>query len=103
MSDRLELALLELAGAIREGLREVAQPAPDRLLSIPEAAAVLGVGRTRLYAEMDSGRLRSVKVGRRRVVPSSALTEYTTKAAALPGATAREDRDATTNPRRRAA
>ncbi len=78
MSDRLEAALAELAAAIREEIRS--EPAgiagaPDRLLSIASAATVLGIGRTALYAELQAGRLRSVKVGRRRLVPSSAVAE----------------------------
>jgi len=75
MTDRLDRALLELAAALREELATAAQSAPERLLDIPTAAAALGVGRTRLYAELDSGRLRSVRVGRRRLVPSSAIAE----------------------------
>jgi excisionase family DNA binding protein len=106
MTARLEAALLELAAAIREELREAAQSAPDRLLSIPEAAATLGIGRTRLYAEMDAGRLRTLRAGRRRLIPASALTEYTeTKQAARSrhDRTALEVRDATALPPTRAA
>lgn len=101
MSDRLERALLELAAAIRDELREAAQPAPDRLCSIPEAAEALGIGRTLAYRELDAGRLRSVKVGRRRLVPASAVTAYTeTKQAARSrhDRTALEVRDATALP-----
>jgi excisionase family DNA binding protein len=74
-TDRLDRALLELAAALREELAEAASGTPERLLDIPSAAAALGIGRTRLYAELDSGQLRSVKVGRRRLVPSSAIAE----------------------------
>ena len=41
--------------------------------SVDEAAAMLGIGRSALYAELQAGRLRSVKVGRRRLVPSGAI------------------------------
>ncbi len=51
-------------------------PAPNRLLSIDAAARRLSVGRSRLYQELASGRLRSLKVGRRRLVPESAIHEY---------------------------
>ncbi|MBA2757371.1 MAG: helix-turn-helix domain-containing protein [Chloroflexi bacterium] len=50
--------------------------APDRLLSIDEAAKALGIGRSALYGEMGALRLRSIKVGRRRLVPSAAIAEY---------------------------
>lgn len=78
MSDRLSAALAELAAAIREEVRAEATPAagPDRLLSVDEAAAMLGIGRTALYGELQAGRCRSVKVGRRRLVPSGAIGAY---------------------------
>ena len=40
------------------------------------AGELLGLGRTTTYAEIRSGRLRSFKVGKRRLVPASALPEY---------------------------
>lgn len=49
---------------------------PERLLSMDQAARALSIGRTALYAEIGAGRLRSVKVGRRRLIPSSAITEF---------------------------
>ena len=79
MTDRLTAALAELAEALREELRveAAADPrAPDRLLSVDEAASMLGLGRSLVYGELGAGRLRSVKVGRRRLVPAAALSEY---------------------------
>ena len=78
MSDRLASAVAELVAALREELRsDAAGPnGPDRLLSVDEAAVVLGIGRSRLYQELGAGRLPSRKVGRRRLVPSSVLTDY---------------------------
>jgi excisionase family DNA binding protein len=75
MTDRLDRALLELADALRQELAAAAQSAPDRLLDVRSAAAALGIGRTALYAEINSGRVRSVRVGRRRLVPASAIAE----------------------------
>jgi excisionase family DNA binding protein len=46
---------------------------PEQLLSIDQAAVITGVGRTTIYAAIGAGRLRSVKVGRRRLVPASAI------------------------------
>ena len=78
MSARLEAALHELAEALRDEMRAEAVPAgaPDRLLSVDEAAAALGIGRSRLYDELTAQRVRSVKVGRRRLVPSGAIADY---------------------------
>ena len=74
---RLDDAVAELVAAIREevALERPASPpsGPPRLLSIRDAADALGVGRSTIYTEMDAGRLRSVKVGRRRLIPSDAI------------------------------
>jgi excisionase family DNA binding protein len=51
-------------------------PTPERLLSVNEAADATGLGRSRLYAELGSGRLRSVKVGRRRLIAAGAVREF---------------------------
>jgi excisionase family DNA binding protein len=79
MSDRLAVALAELLEALRDEMRAEAERdanAPDRLLSVDEAAALLGIGRSRLYDEIAAARVRSVKVGRRRLVPSGAIAEF---------------------------
>jgi excisionase family DNA binding protein len=79
MTGRLEVALHELVAALREELHTEAEarpPAPDRLLSISEAAAVLGVGRTLAYGLIGRGDLRTLKVGRRRLVPTEAIATY---------------------------
>lgn len=76
---RLESALAELVAALLEAARTEQSPVdhgPDRLLSIEEAAAILGVKRTSVYRVIGAGELRSVKVGRRRLVPSSAVDEF---------------------------
>jgi excisionase family DNA binding protein len=78
MSDRLAAALEELTAAIREEIRQEAEAAtdrPDRLYSVTEAAALLRIGRSSVYQEIGAGRLRSLRVGRRRLIPSSALAE----------------------------
>ena len=50
---------------------------PERLLFRPEeAAAVLGLGRTKVYELMASGALRSVRVGASRRVSATALAEF---------------------------
>lgn len=79
MTDRLSLAITELLEALREELRTEAEDGPrtpDRLLSIDDAADALGIGRTRAYREIRDGRLRTVTIGRRRLVPSSAVAEF---------------------------
>jgi len=75
MTDRLLAALAELVDAIREEAAPAVLDAPDRLLSVGEAAAALRVGRTSIYSEISAGRLRSIRVGRRRLIPSAAIAE----------------------------
>jgi excisionase family DNA binding protein len=78
MSDRLTAAVTELVAALRDETATQRRPSerePDRLLSIEQAARTLGIGRTALYSEIGAGRIRSVKVGRRRLIPSSAISE----------------------------
>ena len=57
-------------------------PAPDRLYTPAEAAQLLGIGRTTLYVEIAAQRIRTLKVGRLRRVPASAIGEYLTRASA---------------------
>lgn len=47
-----------------------------RLYSIKDATAQLRLSRSTVYDEMKKGRLRSVKVGRRRLITGLALVEY---------------------------
>jgi excisionase family DNA binding protein len=52
-------------------------PLSDReLFSISETAGKAGVGVTSVYGEIRTGRLRSVKIGRRRMIPAAALAEW---------------------------
>jgi len=46
------------------------------LLTVPEAARKLRVGRDFLYAEVRANRLRVVRVGRKILVPTSALERW---------------------------
>jgi excisionase family DNA binding protein len=76
-----------LAAAILAAVRAEAvssDAGPEQLLSIDRAAVLAGVGRTSIYAEIGAGRLRSVKVGRRRLVPASAIHELAAAGQAPP-------------------
>lgn len=78
MSARLEAALAELAAAIRDEVAAAAIPpaAPERLLDVDEASAALGIGRTALYGLIGRDEIRSITVGRRRLIPSSSVAAY---------------------------
>ncbi|HEY6798595.1 MAG TPA: excisionase family DNA-binding protein [Kineosporiaceae bacterium] len=49
---------------------------PVPLLTVPEARARLRVGNTTMFRLLGDGSIRSIKIGRRRLVPESALVEY---------------------------
>lgn len=63
----------ELRAAVRD---ELSNHVPARLVSVEAAAAALGIARTSCYDLISTGRLRSVTVGRRRLVPVQALDEF---------------------------
>lgn len=49
----------------------------ERLLFTPEEAArAIGIGRSKLYELLRSGRIESVRIGGSRRVPRQALEEY---------------------------
>ncbi|MFH8793304.1 helix-turn-helix domain-containing protein [Streptomyces sp. NPDC017941] len=54
----------------------LAPVARRRLHSVEVAAELLGIGRTAAYDEIRLGRLRTVRRGRRRLVPSEWIDEY---------------------------
>ncbi len=49
---------------------------PAMLFAIAEAATILGIGRTNVYALLKRGELRSVKIGGRRLIPRQALEDF---------------------------
>jgi excisionase family DNA binding protein len=46
------------------------------LYRVPEAMALLSMSRSAIYEQIRSNRLRSVKQGRSRLIPESALADY---------------------------
>ncbi|GGR26061.1 helix-turn-helix domain-containing protein [Streptomyces netropsis] len=49
---------------------------PCRLHCVEAAALLLGVKRSTAYEEIRLGRLRTVRIGRRRLVPTEYIDEY---------------------------
>jgi excisionase family DNA binding protein len=49
------------------------------MLTVPEAAAVLGISRSVFYELLLAGQIRSVKIGRARRVPFVVLEEFVTR------------------------
>jgi len=49
---------------------------PDQYFRVQEAQAILRIGKTTIYEELRTGRLRSVKRGRSRLIPGAAIAAY---------------------------
>ena len=52
---------------------------PDNLplvLSVPELAAVLHIGRNAAYDLVNTGKIRSIRIGKNIRIPQSALLDY---------------------------
>ncbi|MFT7571766.1 MAG: excisionase family DNA binding protein [Paracoccaceae bacterium] len=47
--------------------------------SIPEVMESLSLGRTTIYEQIKAGNLRTLKVGRRTIVPANAVSEFLDK------------------------
>lgn len=72
----------------------------ERLLLRPtEAAELLGVGRTTMYALLATGEIPSVRVGKSIRVPAGALERWVSVRTAEPAETVEPDAPATGRPR----
>lgn len=67
----------------RRRVRDVEQPInitlqPDerRVFSVVEAAAILGISRSKLYEFIAAGEIRSIRIGRLRKIPVAAIDEF---------------------------
>ena len=49
---------------------------PDQLHPIPVVSARLGVSRSSLYRLISEGAIRTVHIGKRHLIPETALTEF---------------------------
>ncbi len=58
---------------------------PPLLISVEEAARLLGLGRTRAYGLVMSGRIVSVKLGRKRLVVRERLSDFVSELVAEHG------------------
>lgn len=57
-------------------LNESVQSSHPLTLTVDEAVALLRIGRGSAYALVRSGRLRSIKIGRRILIPASAIEDF---------------------------
>lgn len=75
---RIEIASLRTdISALQEELEATrAAEDPDRLIDLDEAAELLGISRRSLATLVHDGEIRSLKIGRRRLIPRRALDAY---------------------------
>jgi excisionase family DNA binding protein len=86
--DITELAttLAKLARTLTEREAESATPPPRAMperimLTAEEAAERLGIGRTLMFRLLRTGQIESVRIGRLRRVPASAIQDYAARLA----------------------
>ena len=46
------------------------------LLTVPQACAVLNLGKTQIYRRMSLGELRAVKCGKKTLIPRTAINDF---------------------------
>lgn len=79
---QLAATLAELARTLAEQGNQPDTESPPRqlpervMLTAEEAAERLGIGRTLMYRLIKDGEIESVRIGRLRRVPATAITEY---------------------------
>ena len=76
-----------LGHVIGQPVPTIAQPQrpPQLLLSVEDAMAVLSMTRPRFYREVNRDRIKTIKDGKRRLVPYLALVDYTRRLCAENG------------------
>jgi excisionase family DNA binding protein len=57
----------------------MSSPGAKLFYRVPEGAELLSQGRTKIYEAIRNGELRSIKVGKSRLIPADALSEYAAK------------------------
>ncbi len=66
-------------------MKEMGTARPFRIvLTVEEAAELLGIGRTLMYALVTAGEVESVRIGRLRRIPTDALDSYVLRLRACP-------------------
>lgn len=72
----LSAAITALIAAVGQA-QSAAPAAPQTMLTVKEAAEHLRCSESLIYAQMKDGRLRGVKVGRRRLIPMREVLRIT--------------------------
>lgn len=65
-----------LVARVRGGAGQREEKMEKLLLTVEEAAHVMGIGRTKMFELIAAGAVESVRIGASRRVPSAAIAEY---------------------------
>jgi hypothetical protein len=68
--------ILRMEAAITTESATNRQPIPRMAINVPEAAASLGISVRMCWSLVSTGRLRTVRIGRRHVVPLAELARF---------------------------
>ncbi len=82
--ERIRAAVAELGDAILAALADTGprDDVPDKLMSVSLASQALGVSRATLYSgPLRDGSLQSLTIGRRRLIPASAVAAFQARSA----------------------
>ena len=64
------------SGVAKPDLIDTGRAEAAMLYPVAEVAALLGIGRTNVYYLMNDGKLGSVRIGSRRLIPRTALVAF---------------------------
>jgi excisionase family DNA binding protein len=71
-----------LEKAMQRKSNKLTVPINERLnVSLIEACQLIGIGRTRLYEIINDGELRTIRIGKRRLVPVAEIRDFVARAA----------------------
>ncbi|WP_071288525.1 helix-turn-helix domain-containing protein [Mycolicibacterium llatzerense] len=76
-TDAVAAALAALVTALQANTATATEPAPQQMLTVKEAAECLRCSESLIYAQLKDGRLRGVRIGRRRLIPMSEIRRVT--------------------------
>ncbi|MBF9519566.1 helix-turn-helix domain-containing protein [Mycobacteroides chelonae] len=75
--DPIAVAVIALIAALQAAQPTRVSAVPQIMLTVQEAAEMLGCSSGHIYDQLRNGAIRGVKVGRRRLVPMSEITRIT--------------------------
>ncbi|SLJ24000.1 DNA-binding protein [Mycobacteroides abscessus subsp. abscessus] len=76
-ADAVAAALAALVTALQASTAAATEPVPQQMLTVAEAAECLRCSKSLIYAQLKDGRLKGVRIGRRRLISMSEIRRVT--------------------------